>query len=126
VARSPLGVAGTLVAHIIATTHNRDIWGQLPKPGERIVLGSGTLFTESYAGAPVIGVNPADGRETDWMNCDAIGRCRDQLVRLAFEVPEAGQPALPAIGPEVKVTGSERRAGGCNQQRGRTTPTAHS
>ena len=94
---APLGVAGTLVAHIIATTHNRDIWGQLPKPGERIVLGSGTLFTESYAGAPVIGVNPADGRETDWMNCDAIGRCRDQLVRLAFEVPEAGQPALPAI-----------------------------
>jgi hypothetical protein len=46
------------VAHIIATTHNRDIWGQLPKPGERIVLGSGTLFTESYAGAPVIGVTP--------------------------------------------------------------------
>jgi hypothetical protein len=27
------------------------------------VLGSGTLFTEEYMGAPVIGVRPDDGRE---------------------------------------------------------------
>lgn len=88
---APLGASGTLVAHVIALTNDHD-WGnfalelRLPKRGERVVLGSGTLFTEEYGGAPVIGVRPDDGREDNWMDCNAISRCRDHLVRLAFEV----------------------------------------
>jgi hypothetical protein len=55
------------------------------------VLASGTLFTEDYMGAPVIGVHPDDGRETDWMDRYAISRCRDHLVRLDFEMGATGE-----------------------------------
>jgi hypothetical protein len=98
---APLGAAGTLVAHVIALTSDYD-WGdsapelRLPKPGERVVLGSGTLFTEQYAGAPVIGVRPDDGREDNWMDRNAISRCRDHLVRLEFEMLKDGAPAAGA------------------------------
>jgi hypothetical protein len=97
----PLGATGTLVAHVIATTDDYD-WGdsapelRLPKPGERVVLGSGTLFTEEYMGAPVIGVRPNDGRETEWMDRNAISRCKDHLVRLEFELPKDSAPAAGA------------------------------
>jgi hypothetical protein len=100
---APLGAPGTLVAHVIALTDDYD-WSlgglypemRLPKPGERVVLGSGTLFTEEYGEAPVIGVRPDDGRETEWMDRNAISRCRDHLVRLAFEMPSAEHPGTIA------------------------------
>lgn len=86
---APLGAAGTLVAHVIANVDAYD-WGddppelRLPKPGERVVLGTGTLFTEQYGDIPVIGVRPDDGRPDNWMDRDAISRCKDHLVRLEF------------------------------------------
>ncbi len=99
---APVGTAGTLVAHIIATTKD-DFWGDRPKPGERVVLGSGTLFTEEYMGAPVIGVRPADGRADNWMDRDAISRCRDHLVRMEFETPKAGEPGAAAARRSLEI-----------------------
>jgi hypothetical protein len=98
---APLGAAGTLVARVIANVSAYD-WGddppelRLPKPGERVVLGSGTLFTEKYGEAPVIGVCPDDGRAEDWMDRNAISRCKDHLVRLEFEMPKDGAPGAAA------------------------------
>jgi hypothetical protein len=99
---APLGTAGTLVARVIANVSARD-WGdeppelRLPKPGERVVLGSGTLFTERYRDVPVIGVRPDDGREDNWMDRSAISRCTNHLVRLEFEMPEASEAAAAAV-----------------------------
>jgi hypothetical protein len=99
--RAPLGTAGTLVAHVIANVNAYD-WGddppelRLPKPGERVVLGSGTLFTDEYMDVPVIGVRPGDGRTDNWMDRNAISRCRDHLVRLEFEMPKDSTPGAAA------------------------------
>lgn len=110
---APLGVAGTLVAHVIhvtATDEDREFGKRHPElrppePGERVVLGSGALFTEEYAAGPVIGVRPDDGRETEWMNPNAIFRCKGQLVRLEFEIPEDSAPATGT--PRVQAARQE-------------------
>lgn len=81
---APLGAGGTLAAYVISATHSRDTWGPPVRPGERVALGSGTLFAEN-AGVPVIGVRPADGRKTHWLDVMAMGRCSDHLVRLVLE-----------------------------------------
>ena len=100
--QAPLGATGTLVARVIAVDprfdHSDDHVPELrtPPPGERVVLGSGTLFTEEYMGAPVIGVRPDDGRDEDWMDSYAITRCRDHLVRLEFEMPKDSAPSAAA------------------------------
>ena len=110
---APLGATGTLVAQIVATARYPKM-GPQPEPGDRIVLGSGTLFTETDMGAPVIGVRPADGRETDWMDADAIQRCRDHLVRLDFEMPaRRARPSRhqPHTGPRSRTGYQCRRAG---------------
>lgn len=104
---APLGTAGTLVAHVIhsnATDRDRE-FGQRhpelrpPETGERVVLGSGTLFTEEYgeARAPVVGVRPDDGRTENWMDPNAIFRCKDHLVRLEFEMPKDSAPGAAAV-----------------------------
>jgi hypothetical protein len=101
--RAPLGATGTRVVRVIAVDprfdHSDDHIPELrtPPPGERVVLGSGTLFTEEYMGAPVIGVRPDDGRDEDWMDSYAITRCRDHLVRLEFEMPEGSAPSAAAV-----------------------------
>lgn len=105
---APLGAAGTLVAHVIhsnATASDREFGKRNPElrppePGERVVLGSGTLFTETYGEAPVIGVRPDDGRAENWMDSDAIFRCKGHLVRLEFEMPADG---TPGAGPARRV-----------------------
>jgi hypothetical protein len=104
---APLGAAGTLVAHVIhsnATDRDREFGKRHPElrppeTGERVVLGSGTLFTERYGEAPVIGVRPGDGRETEWMDPNAIFRCKDYLVRLEFEIPKDSAPDAAAARP---------------------------
>jgi hypothetical protein len=108
---APVGTAGTLVAHVIANVNAYD-WGddppelRLPKPGERVVLGSGTLFTEMYGDAPVVGVRPDDGRADNWMDRNAISRCRNHLVRLAFEMPRDSVPG-PAAARRVQAARQE-------------------
>jgi hypothetical protein len=108
--RAPLGATGTLVARVIAVDprfdHSDDSIPELrtPPPGERVVLGTGTLFTEEYMGAPVIGVRPDDGRDEDWMDSHAITRCRDHLVRLEFEMPADSAPSAAAARPVQAAT----------------------
>jgi hypothetical protein len=104
---APLGAVGTLVAHVIhsnATDRDREFGKRHPElrppeTGERVVLGSGTLFTEKYGEAPVIGVRPGDGRQTEWMDPNSIFRCKDHLVRLEFEMPEDSAPDAAAARP---------------------------
>lgn len=98
--RAPLGAAGTLVAHVIrsnATDDDREFGKRHPElrppeTGERVVLGSGILFAETYGDAPLIGVRPDDGRAENWMDRNAIYRCKDHLVRLEFEMPQDRAP----------------------------------
>ena len=127
---APLGTAGTLVAHVIANVNGYD-WGddppelRLPKPGERVVLGSGTLFTETYGDAPVVGVRPDDGRADNWMDRNAISRCRNHLVRLEFEMPKDSVPG-PSAARRVQAA---RQEGDLPRSAGRTGqvdfPEAH-
>jgi hypothetical protein len=110
---APLGAAGTLVAHVIAVDSHYayddgPVELRAPRPGERVVLGTGTLFAEKYSDAPVIGVRPGDGRAENWMDPDALARCRNHLVRLEFEMSEDSAPA----------TGIARRAQAARQEGG--------
>ena len=115
---APLGAAGTLVAHVIhvtATDNDREFGKRHPElrppePGERIVLGSGTLFTEKYGDGPVIGVRLDDGREEDWMDSDAIFRCKNQLVRLEFEMPTESAPGA-AVARRVQAARQDTQEG---------------
>jgi hypothetical protein len=89
---APAGQKGTLVARIIETRPSghagdwaRGIGPSIPKPGDEIELGVGTLFAEvSDYGTPTIGVKPGDGRAADWMDPRALYRCHNQTVRLEF------------------------------------------
>jgi hypothetical protein len=52
------------------------------------VLGEGELFVEiddEYAGVPTVGVYPEDGRETDWLDVEALYRAHCQTVKVYFE-----------------------------------------
>lgn len=86
------GPTGTLFAVIVQTrpaAHIGDLFRGIgpskPEPGERIELGTGKLFTYPEGSLPVVGVEPADGRDTDWMDPAALYRCHNQRVRLEFE-----------------------------------------
>ena len=121
---APLGAAGTLVAHVIhvtATDDDREFGKRHPElrppePGERIVLGSGTLFTEKYGDGPVVGVRPDDGRAEEWMDSNAIFRCKDQLVRLEFEMRTDNAPGAAA----ARRVQAERQEGDLPQSAVRT------
>ena len=87
----PVGAKGTIIAHILETRpsgHIGDLFRGIgpsdPEAGETVELGTGTLFTEMEDGIPVIGVEPDDGRDTDWMDPRALYRCHNQTVRLEF------------------------------------------
>jgi hypothetical protein len=131
--RAPLGATGTLVARVIAVDarfdHSNDPIPELrtPPPGGRVVLGSGTLFTEQYMGVPVIGVRPDDGRDEDWMDSYAITRCRDHLVSLEFEIPKDSALGAAAL-RRVQAVRQEGDVGlGAGQEfTGQAGPTAQS
>jgi hypothetical protein len=93
---APAGTTGTIVARILQTRPSshigdlfRGIGPSASQVGEEIELGTGELFTyREEGGIPVIGVKPADGRETDWMDPRALYRCHNQTVRLEFRAAE--------------------------------------
>ncbi len=58
----------------------RDIYPATPEVGDRIKLGFGELFYE----ADNVGLKPDDGRETDWLDPNALYRAIDQTVKLLF------------------------------------------
>lgn len=53
----------------------------MPEVGDRIQLGTGTIFFEDEA----VGLMPDDGRSTLWMNIHALYRVHNQTVTLYFE-----------------------------------------
>lgn len=78
---------GRLVARICATRQSphigdwaRGLFPSTPTVGDEIVLGHGTL---DYAEQGV-GLLPADGRDTDWLDPTALYRCHEQTVTLLF------------------------------------------
>ena len=88
---APAGTRGTIIAHILQTRpsgHIGDLFRGIgpsgPEIGEQVELGTGTLFTHPEDDIPVIGVEPDDGRDEDWMNPRALYRCHNQTVRLEF------------------------------------------
>ena len=84
------GSRGTLIAEVMdvrPSPHIGDLFRGLfpttPQVGERIVLGTGTVFMDmSRDGADAIGLQPDDGRSTDWLDPEALYRAHWQTVSL--------------------------------------------
>ena len=96
------GQHGRLYA-IVVETRNSDHVGDMvrgffpstPRLGDRIELGSGTVFRgkcfsrrypeEEQDPTPTIGLQPDDGREHDWLNPASLYKLHQQTVELYFE-----------------------------------------
>ena len=61
----------------------------IPDLGEKIVLGDGTLFyedmTDSGSNVSLVGLEPDDGREHDWLDVQSLYKLHEQTVDLYFE-----------------------------------------
>jgi len=96
-ALTPGSVAGVgrLVAIVIETRksgHIGDLFHQIfprtPKIGQRIILGKGRLFfqvDEAVVFVKAVGLEPLDGRHTQWLKIRALFDCHDQTVELWFD-----------------------------------------
>jgi len=93
-----VGQRGTIVAEVLEirqSTHIGDLFRGLfpetPTVGDRIVLGTGTLFTEAagFDGVTAVGLHPDVPRSSDWLDPKALYRAHEQTVRLVFE-PDGG------------------------------------
>lgn len=58
---------------------------EMPKVGEIIELGEGTIFYDTDEFGDMVGLIPKDGRMTFWLNPPALYRCHNQTVELIFE-----------------------------------------
>jgi len=90
------GRYGSLEARVIRpmkSTHIGDLFRGLypttPQAGDVIVLGTGTLVAAEATWGPLVGLEPADGRDTDWLDPPALYRAHEQFVTLVF-VPDEG------------------------------------
>jgi hypothetical protein len=64
----------------------RAIYPAQPVVGARLVLGTGTFFCEEVSrGLTAVGVWPADGRDSDWLEPTLLYQAHHQTVRLTFE-----------------------------------------
>lgn len=83
---------GVLVAEVIETRHSthigdllRGIFPTTPEVGDVYLLGTGTLaLTSTGIGEETVGLVPADGRESDWLDPHALYRVHEQTVRLRY------------------------------------------
>ena len=83
-----VGKAGRLFAVVLETQESRHIgdmfrgiYPATPAVGDEIVLGEGVLFVDTER----VGLEPSDGRESDWLNPHQLYRAIDQKVELLFE-----------------------------------------
>jgi hypothetical protein len=68
------------------------VYPEMPSRGEQIVLGKGVLFRLPRVGpefTPRVGLLPADGRETLWLELKPLYRAHAQQVRLSFQPTSA-------------------------------------
>jgi hypothetical protein len=82
------GRRGRLVAIVKETRHSRHIgdlshgvFPKTPKVGQKITLGEGALFFENDE----VGLQPDDGRDTQWLDMRALYNVHEQTVTLFFE-----------------------------------------
>jgi hypothetical protein len=73
----------TIVARIGDLFH--EVCPSKPEPGERVVLGEGTLFFSDEG----VGLMPDDGRKTLWLDIRALYRLHNQTVTLFFDASRA-------------------------------------
>lgn len=91
----PLGRRGRLIATVLETRRSphigdlfRGIVPSTPSVGDVIVLGTGDLFQCRDSDGECVGLNPSDGRKSDWLDPHALYRIHEQTVLLAFEPAE--------------------------------------
>lgn len=84
----PAGARGSLIASVIEVRRSghigdlfRGVFPQTPEVGERVELGSGTLFFDDGCA----GLVPLDGGEQPWLDVHALYRAHEQTVELIFE-----------------------------------------
>lgn len=85
------GRVGTLRA-VVLETREADHIGDLThgwhpggaQVGDVIELGTGKLITAFYEGGHYVGIEPLDGRTTQWLDGPALYKCHSQTVRLEF------------------------------------------
>lgn len=91
---SAVGQRGSLQATVLETRESnhigdlfRGFFPSTPDVGEVITLGTGTLFCEPWSRHEPnfgVGLQPDDGRRSDWLNPEALYRAHEQTVRLDF------------------------------------------
>jgi hypothetical protein len=91
---SAVGLHGSLQATVLETRQSthigdffRGLYPSTPEVGEVITLGTGWLFCEALDSRPPdlhVGLQPDDGRVSDWLNPEALYRAHEQTVRLDF------------------------------------------
>ena len=88
------GKHGRLIAEVKETRQSphigdlfRGIRPVVPAVGDVIELGRGTLFFDQCDGFRSVGLKPADGRKSDWLDPHQLYRAVHQTVALCF-VPE--------------------------------------
>jgi len=63
----------------------RGLFPRMPKVGDRLILGEGEAFSEECEGIASVGVDPGDGRHSDWLNPRALYDCHESVVQLIWE-----------------------------------------
>lgn len=84
-----IGVSGTLAVEVIEVRESEHV-GDLFRGfrpggavvGETLTLGHGKLFKNAWGSS--MGVEPADGRDADWLNPKLLYRVHECVVRLTF------------------------------------------
>lgn len=83
------GVHGRLVAIVNETRPSRHIgdlshrvFPKTPELGQKITLGEGTLF---FGSCDTVGLQPDHGRDTLWLDINALYEAHEQTVTLCFE-----------------------------------------
>jgi hypothetical protein len=88
---TPVGQVGTLVAHVLDirdSAHIGDLFRgfgpSTPEVGDVITLGAGRLFVDNDSDGTSVGLEPLDGRDSDWLDPTQLYRVHSQTVRLDF------------------------------------------
>ena len=83
---------GRLTAKVLETRESghigdlfRGLFPTTPEVGEEIVLGEGYLFYAHDGDIFTVGLDPRDGRASDWLDPRALYRAHEQTVELWFE-----------------------------------------
>ena len=66
----------------------RGIGPETPRTGDRFTLGKGRAFSQKRDHYTGVGVEPGDGRKSDWLDPKMLYRCHNSLVELIWETEE--------------------------------------